>query len=80
VRFDKIVKPMLTQQLIQAPGAAAIGTSVAVTHIAGCRSRLRLPMVMTVIVVRSQGFPARDPATRFVVRCSSSYWGPLQRP
>ena len=47
--FDEIVDPVLSKQLIQAPVERVTGRRRwvrAVTHIAGCRSRLRLPIVI----------------------------------
>jgi len=47
--FDKLVELLLVQQLIEAPierVTRPAGNSVIVTHIAGCRSRFRLPMAI----------------------------------
>jgi hypothetical protein len=47
--YGEIVKPLLAQQPIQSRVervTRAVGKSVVVTHIAGCCTRLRVPIAM----------------------------------
>jgi len=49
LRFNEIVEPVLPQQLVQTSVermTRGVGNSVVASHIAGCRSRVRLPIDM----------------------------------
>ena len=49
LRFDEVVEAVLSQQLIQPTMEGmtrGVGKFVAVTHVAGCRSRVRVPIDM----------------------------------